>query len=278
MPDVELTGPLKQRNWSQVGAGTLRYQGRYQAVFVKRFVDRSGMSRRDHYENERQSHAILAGIGPLPVRIPRLIQAQSENVTLVYEYIDAPPVDRIIRQSYSHLAAEIWTRIASTMCELLDLFGEIELPDCTGGPSPADSPRTLDFNGLEVRNIGLRSPSSAMPQVVFFDPGRAKHRRQEVSGSRLITSALMLNWGRPLTRFSRGPHYALAEELIACLPSQTWSPDELQRQIDREFGYRTGGLPRRGRALSAVESVAMHIFGRPYRRQMLHWVATEAHR
>lgn len=267
----------RRRNWSIVSKGEIVGDGgaRHQ-VFLKQFVDRSSRASNERFRRELDAHALAVVALQGCIGVPKIHFVDVENLVIGYEFLEIVSFGELLRrdiprfeQAFTELLprlAEILqalTRAADSTNQLFDQKFE------DGGT------RSLVFRGLDVRNIGLTSgvDEDGMPEMYVFDFESAYGASMEEASARLIVSIALLNWGRPVSRFARGPDLDLLNRAIDHLKLYS-SPAAIQKRIEREFSFRM----REVKALNCWESTAkkigIRLLGRRYFNKLDSYAAT----
>jgi hypothetical protein len=270
---------VTQRNWTRVGMGRLQApDGAGQTtVFLKQNIDRGGHSHPEHWVYEQAgadiAHQLLHDI----VRVPQL-RYQSESLLLnVYDYIDVITIDELLRSDPAAFD-RCFDKVIRDMGAVLEAMKQpasaphLEtLPVKSrpyGGPSTA-----LNFKGFEIRNAGLaRTEAGAIESgdLVMFDFVRPYLAPIEEAAAKLFVSIGLLNWGKPLTRFVRGPDRKLLERALRplhpCLDRQA-----VLEEIDLQSRFRTREFQGSGNLERTLKRLGIDTLGRRYLYKLRRW-------
>ncbi|HET6818026.1 MAG TPA: hypothetical protein VFH66_12445 [Mycobacteriales bacterium] len=258
---------VAQRAWSRTAAAHGPDGERW---FLKQFVTRSGHPRGDLFEAER----VGAETGRAVFRRLRVltpVAVAKDDLLLAYPWHDLTPFDELLRADPQGFAASY---PAALRAAAHDLLGSRDAELLAGLPEKRADTAVLGvgvvFKGLEIRNLAV-CPGSDQP--VAFDLGRARRGPLEEAGARLFVSAALLDWGRPVTRFARGPQEALMalawEHLQAVVTKES-----CLRELDHQYRtrLRDDGWTY-GRARHARRAVVRAVGGR-YARQVRQFVTS----
>ncbi len=270
---------VQQRNWTRVGLGRLPAAGGvgHTTVFLKQNIDRGGRSHPDHWLYEQAgadiAHQLLKDI----VRVPQL-RYQSESLLLnVYEYIDVVTIDELLRSDPAAFD-QCFDNVIRNMVEVLEAMRRpFSVPHLETLPVKSrpygGSSTAINFKGFEIRNAGLvRADTGAIEpaNLVMFDFVRPYRAPIEEAAAKLFVSVGLLNWGKPLGRFMKGPDTALLERALRPLHSYLDRQAVLE-EIDLQRRFRTREFQGSGNLERTLKRLGIDILGRRYLHKLRHW-------
>lgn len=267
-----------QRIWSRVGSahpvatdGATRY-------FLKQNIDRSGQAHPEHWNEEREGAELGAAVLGAAATIPRPLFMRQDLLLNVFEFVDVVSMDVLLRDAPSQFERcfdPVLQRCAAVLEKLTSIPVQAQTARLARKVRPYDTGRTaILFRGLEIRNLGpaLRPDGSPDPgALVVFDLGQASIGPLEDAGARMFVSVGLLNWGRPVSRFLRGPDSELMG--LACRALQPYlSRAAVHAEIDRQARQRTQEILATGRVEYLLKRVGVDAMGRRYFRALSNWV------
>ncbi len=270
-------GKVTQRNWSRVAEAVVEapFAGMASGrVFVKQFVDSSGTAYPVQCDFEREGSELAARLIGHLVQVPALLYVDRDRLLHVYEYVDLLSIDDLLRGDPARLQ-RLFPPLTQALCDVLAVLGSAagthtaDLKTKTrhfGGASTA-----VNFKGMDIRNVGLNAASQTEPMTLaMFDFGRPYLAPLEGARAKLYVSIGLLNWGRPVRRFLRGPD----EELLAI--AQSTLGDYLDREsilVEIEYQRRTRerDVKAPNRPMLLLKKLGVRTIGRHYLRQLTTW-------
>jgi hypothetical protein len=266
---------VTQRNWSRVVIAE-DLAASHITWFVKQSVDRELKPQVDlwRYEKEGQQvgAAVLAGV----VDVPRLGFSDAEQLLHAFEFKACVPPDTLLRTQPDRFAERSGELIAIS-AQVLDALeaGAARLPDLERRERDYGGEReAICFKGLDVRNLAWACDSAGAlltpSQFVMFDFGRGYRTVREEPAAKLLVSIAMLNWGRPMLRFCRGPDLALLDRAAEVLGDRT-SAAAMRAEIDLQERGRFGHLKAGNLASRLLKRVGLAGIGARYLDAMRRW-------
>jgi hypothetical protein len=268
--EVVQVGEVEQRNWSRVAsASPLGSEG--PAYFLKQFVAADGEVSAQGLADELRAASLGREVIGADVIVPAF--DVESRALLVYPFERFTATDRLLREEPQQLYA-VWDafcadlRVVIEACVRPDPAQLEGLRDRRAGDG---APRALAFKALEVRNIAPAIP--AVQPLRIFDLGPPYVATAPEIAARLLVSVLLLNWGRPMSGFWRGPATDLAECAAAA-----WSPYVAREVVLAELSKETRMRARSVQATSSLQRAAkaagLATVGRRYAAHARRWVRT----
>lgn len=261
-----------QRNWSRVAraqaGGTNGSTDGAEDLFLKQFVDRRGIWHEDHWRYEEHGCAVARRALAAPFHVPALRLISADSLTLGYELLDLDAFDTLLRDHPRRFEARRSFLLEGIhdLMEALVAAADTDLGRLSTKQRDYDSRgRALCFKGLDVRNLGCRGEGN---QMVAFDFGRPYLAPVEEAAAKLLVSIGLLNWGRPMSRFVRGPDRELLADAARALAP--WTGLEATRaEIALQHTVRTQTIQGR-RIESALKRWGVEVMGRRYLSKLSH--------
>ena len=264
---------VAQRNWSRTAFAA--YEGH--PLFLKQFVGLDGSALPELMHDEMHGLDIARRCFGDCVVVPSLVGASETQVVLGYEPSRVVPVDVALRHDPQAVEAA-WPDVVEALAHVVALLadpGVVE--ECSHLPWKirpyASGGLAVNFKGLELRNVGLRDWAASPGPcecLTVFDLGRPYLAPVEELVARLVVSTLLLNWGRPLSRFRLGPPADLADGVARRLRAHL-SSEAIRLELEREARARrvvSGfGSPSR----RALKRLGMATVGRWYLGRARRW-------
>jgi hypothetical protein len=262
-------GAVQQRNWSRVGVATAS-DSEDPAYFLKQFIAADGSVVSGGASAEAQAADLgRAAFGDC-VLVPEF--ADEDRALLAYPHRRFVATDQLLRDDPGGLDA-VWATFCADLSGIIAatttvptelLRGLRERPQ--GRPGEV---RALAFKALEVRNIAPRI--DGRQPLLIFDLGPAYVSTVADVAARLLVSVLLLNWGRPMSRFVKGPPTRLAS-----VAAQQWSP-YLERDIvagafGKEVAMRRESIQGTSRRERWGKAVGVATVGARYEALTMNWV------
>ena len=259
-----------RRNWSTVADGELRSGER---VFIKQFRDARGDWRKGDLPNEVDGVAQLATL-PLDCVDVVVPIAQSEpDHTVVYPWLDMTTLDVALRTNPDLVPAMV-SALAAVVPQLLtELQAAAPLTEArVRSRKWATGPATVCPKGLDLRNLGWTSDRA---RVIFFDCGPVQIAPLEEATAKIITSALLMNFGHPVRRMLSGVDTDLTDALVEPVIGLT-SVAAMEYELARLWRHRTDEPKASQRRERLLVRPATAILGRRYWADMNRWVRSHA--
>ena len=278
------TGRVEQRNWSRVGSAVMSNavgDRKGKRVFVKQYVDSLGSWHDAIWSNEWAAAEIATQLLYGIVHVPENLCSDQSMRVNVFEYLDVITPDKLLRRD-----SECFERMFPTLLlgaqrllgRLQDGSAKSFLPRELaakrrdfGGPSVA-----VNFKGLEVRNVGFRldDKGEVGPALVVFDFGSAYLAPIEEAAAKLYISVGLLNWGKPLQRFAKGPDLSLLARCRESLDDYLDS-DALQAELHLQKSFRMAEVHGHNRVERAMKRFVIHHLGADYLQKLEGWCLAE---
>jgi len=275
---------VMQRNWSRVGNGVLeRHDGKAEACFVKQYIDRTGATHRDHLRYEYDGARVAASALGDIVIVPTLLLKDEQRLLNIFTQVELITVDELLRED-EHA---FWQYYPLLLDRLADVLAQLEasttLVDTSSLPVKVRDYRSrglaLNFKGFEIRNTGYRLPLTSgngnspttLPPVVMFDFVRPYLAPIEEAAAKLLISIGLLNWGKPLTRFIKGPDIDMLDMAHHYIGDWTHR-DALEAELAIQRGFRFDAIKGANRSESGLKKIGLRSIGHRYLGQLGKWV------
>ena len=268
-PEIVCTG-LEQRNWSRVGIGVT--PDRRRRYFLKQSVDRRGgwherLWRFEH-EGTRVAEPLLAGIAT----VPSVVHADRRHLLNVFEYAQVETPDQLLRRDPARFGEKYpfaLDRMVAVIHALTDPSAELACEVTAKQRDYGGPPTAVCFKGFEIRNCGFAAEDEAL---VLFDFGRPYRAPTEELAAKLLVSVGLLNWGRPIARFLRGPDLEILEHARSRLESLL-DPGAVRAELALQREFRTNEIKSGGRWGGFLKGVGVQTIGKKYLGQLESWCA-----
>lgn len=270
---------VQQRNWTRVGVGSISpHAGTARTtVFLKQNIDRGGNRHPEHWAYEQSGAAIAHDLLQNIVRVPQLRYKNESLLLNVYEYIDIITIDELLRSDPKTFDRCIGS-VMHSMAEVLGVMARPISVSCLetlpvksrpyGGASTA-----INFKGFEIRNTGLvRDPAGnvEVDELVMFDFVRPYLAPIEEAAAKLFVSIGLLNWGKPLGRFMRGPDASLLEGALRAL-HPFLDRQAILAEIELQSAFRTREFQGAGRLERTLKRLGVDTLGKRYLHSLRRW-------
>jgi hypothetical protein len=266
-------GPLviaavRQRNWSRVGVAQMPGSAR-PVYFLKQFVAADGHVLDGGAAAEGQAATLGRAVFGDCVLVPEF--ADESRALLAYPHLQFRATDELLRDDSRKLEG-VWEEFCADIAGLIAaaeqapaelLRGLRELAPSTSGQ------RALAFKAFEVRNIAPRIDGTQ--PLLVFDLGPAYVSTVIDVVSRLLVSVLLLNWGRPMSRFVQGPPTDLATRAVKAWPAAL-DAETVAKALTKEVAMRRTAIQASSRRERWAKSAGLSTVGRRYEAKALHWV------
>lgn len=269
----------QQRNWSRVGVGQILAPQEAESgqVFLKQNIDRGGYRQHRHWSYEQAGAVIARDLLGDVVEVPALLYQNEALLINVFEYIDIITVDELLRSDPAAFK-ERFTDVMERMVQVLErmrapragALGE-GLPIKArpyGGPSTA-----INFKGFEIRNAGFAKAAGGSvdtDSLVMFDFVRPYLGPIEEAAAKLFVSIGLLNWGKPLHRFMRGPDMSLLEQSLQLL-CPFLDRQAIEAEIELQYRFRTHEFQGSGHLERSFKKAGIDLLGKRYLHRFAHW-------
>ena len=269
---------VHKRNWSRVAIGQApgTQEAEHDKFFLKQYIDRSGLKQHQHWLYEQAGFNVASDLLDGVIKVPALLYQNEAQLLNVFEYVNVITVDELLRNDPVQFNKNI-TNILKSMVPVLErmqtpgyFMSTSDLPVKQrpyGGPSTA-----VNFKGFDIRNVGLVSDKgSAHPeQLVMFDFVRPYMAPVEEAAAKLFISIGLLNWGKPLYRFMRGPDTKLLEISREILEPYL-EIKSIEAEIALQHRFRTHEYQGSGQLERFIKKSGIDLLGKKYLRDLLRW-------
>lgn len=269
---------ITQRNWSRVGFGEIATEdGKTQQVFLKQNVSKNGETLLDQWEYEKAGTLVATELFHKVVSVPQLKYHNPSLALCVFEFIDVIPFDELLRKDNDQFIKCFTTfiehsaQILQTMQspEKSTMIDALPVKNRTYG-SPGTS---INFKGFDIRNIGIvNTPehNSADSKFIMFDFGRPYKAPIEEAAAKLFISIGLLNWGRPMLRFVKGPDTAL---LAMALPHMKpfLEYESIIAELDLQLRFRVSEVHGTGIVEKSLKKLGIDVLGKQYINKLRTW-------
>ncbi len=99
----------------------------------------------------------------------------------------------------------------------------------------------VNFKGIDIRNIAVcndKKYHGTDNRLVMFDFGRPYLAPVEEAAAKLFVSIGLLNWGRPVKRFIKGPDASLLEKAYPYF-EEFLTAEAIRAELELQFRFRT---------------------------------------
>lgn len=270
---------VQQRNWTRVGMGRIPLPGGtgHTTVFLKQNIDRGGHRHPEHWVYEQTGADIAHHLLQETVQVP-LLRYQNEALLLnVYEYIDVITIDELLRSDPAAFD-QYFDSVIHKLVEVLEIMKQpLSAPHSEtlplksrpyGGTSTA-----INFKGFEIRNAGLLRTDAGTVEsgnLVMFDFVRPYRAPIEEAAAKLFVSIGLLNWGKPLGRFMRGPDTALLERVRQPLRPYL-DRQAVLAEVYLQSCFRTREFQGAGCLERSLKRLGVYTLGKRYLHQLKRW-------
>lgn len=228
---------VEQRNWSRVAFGVAVDGGSTQELFLKQFIDRGGRPLSPQYESELIAHPLATAVLGGVAAVPGVLAVNGPALTIGYEPVAMTPMDTLLRSDPSRFTREFPGMLETVEAVLTALAG-VGRQQLDPAVIEGQSDGVLTFKGLDFRNLGVGTRTDGASAGPFiFDFGKAYLAPIADAAARYLVSIALLNWGRPLGRFARGPNPELIEAASRVLGRFT-SLEAVLYRLQQEAAYR----------------------------------------
>ncbi len=198
--------------------------------------------------------------------MPKFRVVDPVNLVLGYEFVAVTPFDELLRTDPQRFA-QLFPEVLPKLVQLLNaLIGGAEMVDEKRRKKvDLEGPKSIVFRGLDVRNMGLvPSTDSERPyDLCIFDFESAYDGYVAEASAKLFVSIGMLNWGRPIRRFARGPDLTLLDQAFTFLKPFCTS-DTIQSRLNHDFAQRQRVVKAVNGLESAAKKLGIQFLGRRY--------------
>jgi hypothetical protein len=271
-------GSVSQRNWSRIASALTEapFPGAQDdRVFIKQFVDAGGVAHEVQWDFEREGAELAGRLFGETITVPRLLHADRDHLLHVYEHVEMLSIDDLLRGDPARLE-RLFPPLLEALRGVLALLDSATASVATSALTVKNRPyggasTAVNFKGMDIRNVGLRLPTQKdSVALTMFDFGRPYLAPLEEAGAKLFVSIGMLNWGRPLHRFVRGPDQALLQRASAALGDYL-DCDSVLAEIDYQQRIRESDVKAANPITLALKTFGLRTIGRGYLRRLAAW-------
>ncbi|MGI9323713.1 MAG: hypothetical protein ACR2PZ_00730 [Pseudomonadales bacterium] len=255
---------VKQRNWSRVAIGyeTSVHQGK--PIFLKQFVDRRGQWHLDQYEDEYKAIAKAKELFSPSANIPTPTYKNLELQVIGFDYFRMTTIDVVLRSTNdSDICSHAFDYVLAASCQFLETLKSTDEENQTGQNSPV-------FRGFDIRNIGIPGTTPELlwnERPYLFDFGTYRKGSHQEAAARILVSVGMLNWGRPLDRFIRGPDATYFHQSVAKLAPYL-SRSRLLERLTHEYEHRRKDVQGANWLQRQLKRLGLYTIGYVYVRRL----------
>lgn len=269
---------VNQRNWSRVGFGQISTEdGKTEQVFLKQNVSKNGEILLDHWEYEKLGAIVATELFHNPVSIPRLKYHNPSLALCVFEFIDVIPFDELLRHNNSqftkcfsafleHSAQILQTMQSGQPGTIIDALPAKQRP--YGGPNTS-----INFKGFDIRNIGIINEpknNTDCSEFIMFDFGRPYKAPIEEAAAKLFISIGLLNWGRPMPRFAKGPDTDLLTMSLSYM-KPFLEYESISSELDLQSRFRASEVHGSGIVEKSLKKLGIDVLGKQYLNKLRTW-------
>lgn len=230
-----------QRNWSRVGiARFVDESGDHpgEMVFLKQFFGTDGSWHPELMEYERQGTLVAGAALGDRVVTPEVLFVDESRLLMGFRYCNVVSTDVLLRRDPVEFGEAV-RPVLDTAVELLEAMRQppaAAVDSLAVKPRPyGGAPNALNFKGFDIRNLGVLNSGA----VMIFDLGRPYLAPIEEAAAKMLVSIGLLNWGRPVMRFIRGPDVRMLATAIELLGPYL-DRDAIEAEIELQHSYRLG--------------------------------------
>ncbi len=266
---------VTQRNWSRVGLGEITTKdGKTTKVFLKQNVSKNGEILSNQWENEKLGTTVASQLFNSSASIPQLKYQNSSLALCVFEFINVIPFDELLRDNHILFMKHFKRFLEHTVQILQTMQSGTTIDALPVKQRSYGSPSTsINFKGFDIRNIGvINDPenNSESSEFIMFDFGRPYKAPIEEAAAKLFVSIGLLNWGRPISRFSKGPDTDL---LVMALPYMKpfLEHGSISAELDLQSRFRASEVHGSGIFERSIKKLGIEILGKRYLFKLRKW-------
>lgn len=269
---------VEQRNWSRVGTGLIEMDaGKTQEVFLKQNVNKNGEILVDHWEYEKLGAIVASKLFQNSITIPRLQYHNPALALCVFEFIEITPFDTLLRNNSELFNKSFidFLEQSTQMFETLQnphglaITNSLPVKERTYGHSS----NCINFKGFDIRNIGVNnSPASNTgdSEFVMFDFGRPYKAPIQEASAKLFISIGLLNWGRPISRFARGPNTDLLTLSLDYMKPYLCY-ESIHAELKLQSKFRFSEVHGSGLIEKSLKKLGIDVLGKRYIKKLDSW-------
>lgn len=273
---------LQQRNWSRVGIG-VEVGGNNgedgDRYFLKQYVDKAGNAHPKHFRFEQAGSLLAAQVLSEVVDVPGLKFTDRERLINVFSFRRMVSIDRVLRLDSAALD-RCFPEIIKRLTAMLEAMNTA--PSKLNGHnlpvkkrSYGRSELALNFKGFEIRNVGVPLDVDNQPipeRLAVFDFVRPYLAPVEEAAAKLFVSIGLLNWGKPVTRFLRGPNTDLMDAARAWL-SPYLDSEAIRAELRIQRSFRSSEFHGQTPLERAIKRIGVATLGQWYLHRLERWCA-----
>jgi hypothetical protein len=269
---------VDQRNWSRVGFGQIITEdGKTEQVFLKQNIRKNGKILSDHWEYEKLGATVAMELFHNIVSIPQLKYHNPALALSVFEFIDVIPFDTLLRHN-SSLFTKCFTDFLEHSSQILQTMqsgkpGTIVDALPTKQRSYGSPSTSINFKGFDIRNIGIiNEPKNNIDcsEFIMFDFGRPYKAPIEEAAAKLFISIGLLNWGRPISRFSKGPDTDILTMALPYMKSYL-DPESINAELELQSKFRSSEIHGLGIFERSLKKLGIDLLGKQYLKKLGQW-------
>ncbi len=269
---------VEQRNWSRVGIGLIEMEaGKKQEVFLKQNVSKNGELLSNQWEYEKLGAIVANKLFQNTVTIPQLKYHNPTLALCVFEFMEIIPFDTLLRNNNSLFTKsfiaflEHSTQILKTMQNSQGVAMTDALP--VKQRPYGDCSTSINFKGFDIRNIGViknHKNNTGSSEFIMFDFGRPYKAPIEEASAKLFISIGLLNWGRPISRFARGPNTdLLAISIDYMKPFLCY--ESIRAELNLQSKFRFNEVHGSGLVEKSLKKLGIDVLGNRYMNKLASW-------
>ncbi len=275
---------IVQRNWSRVGIGNFSKGCQESApCFIKQYLDATGQTHPDHLHFEYEGVLLARKMLGEVVNVPKLLFKDEQRVLNVFERVNLITVDELLRekeQEFWHYYPLLLEVVSDTLEKMTEAAARPESQHLPRKARPYKSQAlALNFKGFEIRNTGFELSLNEnklhaftdLPPVVMFDFVRPYLAPIEEAAAKLLISIGLLNWGKPLKRFIKGPDRDMLDIAFYYFGHMT-SREALDAELNIQYKSRYNDTKGATRSEKNLKRAGLNVLGSRYLRKLEHWI------
>ena len=269
---------VEQRNWSRVGIGLIEIDAKKtQQVFLKQNVSKNGELLSDQWEYEKLGAIVADNLFQNTATIPQIKYHNPALALCVFEFFDIIPFDTLLRRN-NRLFMKSFIDFLEHSTQILKTMQNpqgVSITDTlTVKQRPYGNPSTsINFKGFDVRNIGINNNTKNNPgssEFIMFDFGRPYKAPIEEATAKLFISIGLLNWGRPIPRFARGPDTdLLAISFNYMKPFLCY--ESIAAELELQSKFRFSEVHGSGLVEKSLKKLGIDVLGNRYINKLGDW-------
>ena len=269
---------VTQRNWSRVGFGQITTKdGKTKKVFLKQNVSKNGEILSHQWEYEKLGTKVASELFQSTVSIPQLKYHNPKMALCVFEFINVIPFDELLRDNNT-LFMKHFTQFLEHSAQILQTMQNVQ-PGTTIDTLPTKQrtygshSTSINFKGFDIRNIGIINDpnnNSGSSEFIMFDFGRPYKAPIEEAAAKLFVSIGLLNWGRPITRFAKGPDTDLLTMVLPYM-KPFLEYESISAELDLQNKFRASEVHGSGIVEKSFKKLGINVLGKQYLNKLRTW-------